>query len=124
VAATPTLEQVLLDVDGHVASVTLNRPEQRNPLSATMLRDLAAALSWCRDEREVRAGAEGAIARAGEDDDARLGFGLAPAQRARQVAEHRRAEWVALLRPVQRDGGDAALDRYEDLFKLGRAGHS
>jgi enoyl-CoA hydratase len=34
--------------------VTLNRPEQRNPLSATMLRDLAAALSWCRDEENVR----------------------------------------------------------------------
>jgi len=55
VAAKPTLEQVLLDVDGHVATVTLNRPEQRNPLSATMLRDLTAALSWCRDEGEVRA---------------------------------------------------------------------
>jgi len=46
---------VLLDVDGHVATVTLNRPEQRNPLSATMLRDLTAALSWCRDEGEIRA---------------------------------------------------------------------
>ena len=51
----PTLEQVLLSVDGHhIATVTLNRPEQRNPLSATMLRDLAAALRWCRDEAEVR----------------------------------------------------------------------
>ena len=50
----PALEQVLLDLDGHVATVTLNRPEQRNPLSATMLRDLASALRWCRDEAEVR----------------------------------------------------------------------
>ena len=50
----PTLEQVLLSTDGHIATVTLNRPEQRNPLSATMLRDLAAAFSWCRDEPEVR----------------------------------------------------------------------
>ena len=50
----PTLEQVLLTADGPVATVTLNRPEQRNPLSATMLRDLAAAFRWCRDEPEVR----------------------------------------------------------------------
>lgn len=50
----PVLEQVLLNVDGHVATITLNRPEQRNPLSAVMLRDLASALRWCRDEVEVR----------------------------------------------------------------------
>ena len=51
----PALEQVLLDVDAHhVATVTLNRPDQRNPLSATMLRDLASALRWCHDEPEVR----------------------------------------------------------------------
>ena len=53
-ADRPNLEQVLLAVDGHVATVTLNRPEQRNPLSATMLRDLAATLGWCKDEPEVR----------------------------------------------------------------------
>ena len=51
---TPSLEQVLVEVRGRVATVTLNRPEQRNPLSATMLRDLASALRWCKDEPEVR----------------------------------------------------------------------
>jgi enoyl-CoA hydratase len=50
----PKLEQVLLGVDSHVATITLNRPEQRNPLSAIMLRDLAAALRWCHNEPEVR----------------------------------------------------------------------
>jgi len=50
----PPLEQVLLAVEGHVATITLNRPEQRNPLSAVMLRDLAAAFRWCRHEQEVR----------------------------------------------------------------------
>ncbi|HYL07594.1 MAG TPA: enoyl-CoA hydratase-related protein [Candidatus Udaeobacter sp.] len=50
----PQLEQVVVAASGHVATVTLNRPEQRNPLSATMLRDLAAALQWCRSEPEVR----------------------------------------------------------------------
>ena len=48
------MEQVLLAVDGHVATVTLNRPDQRNPLSAIMLRDLATALRWCQNEPEVR----------------------------------------------------------------------
>jgi len=54
VAEKPDLEQVLLVADGHVATVTLNRPEQRNPLSAAMLRDLAAAFQWSRDESDVR----------------------------------------------------------------------
>ena len=39
---------------GTVATVTLNRPEQRNPLSATMLRELAAALRWCGGDESVR----------------------------------------------------------------------
>ena len=50
----PLLQQVLLTVEGHVATVTLNRPEQRNPLSATMLGDLASALRWCQGSPEVR----------------------------------------------------------------------
>ena len=53
-AEIPPLEQVVVSIDGHVATVMLNRPEQRNPLSATMLRDLAAALRWCQQEAEVR----------------------------------------------------------------------
>jgi enoyl-CoA hydratase len=50
----PHLEHVLVDLAGRVATVTLNRPEQRNPLSSGMLRDLGAALAWCREEPEVR----------------------------------------------------------------------
>ncbi|HXM72700.1 MAG TPA: enoyl-CoA hydratase-related protein [Candidatus Dormibacteraeota bacterium] len=53
-ADPPALEQALVAVDGHVATVTLNRPEQRNPLSATMLRDLATAFRWCQHEADVR----------------------------------------------------------------------
>ncbi len=49
----PVFEQVLLAVTDHVATVTLNRPEQRNPLSGAMLRDLAAAFSWSKQERDV-----------------------------------------------------------------------
>jgi enoyl-CoA hydratase len=54
VTETPALEQVVVSLDGHVATVMLNRPEQRNPLSAIMLRDLATALRWCQHESEVR----------------------------------------------------------------------
>jgi enoyl-CoA hydratase/carnithine racemase len=54
VTEVPALEQVLLSTTGHIATVTLNRPDQRNPLSATMLRDLAAAFRWCKEEAEVR----------------------------------------------------------------------
>jgi enoyl-CoA hydratase len=51
----PALEQVLVAVEGHVATVTLNRPDQRNPLGAAMLRDLATAFRWCQGEPVVRA---------------------------------------------------------------------
>jgi len=54
-AETPSLEQALLAVDGHVATITLNRPDQRNPLSGQMLRDLIAAFGWCQKEPDVRA---------------------------------------------------------------------
>ena len=50
----PALEQVLLSVDDHVATVVLDRPEQRNPLSGAMLRDLAASFAWCKQEADVR----------------------------------------------------------------------
>jgi enoyl-CoA hydratase/carnithine racemase len=54
VADAPLLENVLIAAHERVATVTLNRPEQRNPLSGAMLRDLLSALAWCRDEAEVR----------------------------------------------------------------------
>lgn len=53
-AEFPPLDHALLAVESHVATITLNRPEQRNPLSAVMLRDLAAAFRWCQHEPAVR----------------------------------------------------------------------
>jgi enoyl-CoA hydratase/carnithine racemase len=50
----PQLEEVLVGLQDQVATVTLNRPEQRNPLSAAMRRDLRSALAWCRSEPAVR----------------------------------------------------------------------
>jgi enoyl-CoA hydratase len=53
-ATMPELEQVLLTVAGRVATITLNRPDQRNPLSGAMLRDVAAAFRWAQAEPDVR----------------------------------------------------------------------
>ena len=50
----PRLDHVLVAAEQQVATVTLNRPQQRNPLSAAMIADLRTALAWCREEPEVR----------------------------------------------------------------------
>ena len=52
-SGAPNLEYVLVGVEDRVATVTLNRPDQRNPLSDGMLRDLLAGLGWCRASAEV-----------------------------------------------------------------------
>ena len=49
----PALTDVRLDANGSVATVMLNRPEQRNPLSAAMIKDLRSAFAWCRQESGV-----------------------------------------------------------------------
>jgi enoyl-CoA hydratase len=51
--SAPELENVLVDATGHRATVTLNRPDQRNPLGGGMLADLLSAFKWARDEPEV-----------------------------------------------------------------------
>ena len=51
--APPSLVDVLLETRESIATITLNRPEQRNPLSVSMMRDVRAALSWCKAEPEV-----------------------------------------------------------------------
>jgi enoyl-CoA hydratase/carnithine racemase len=48
-------EQLLYEVSDGVATVTLNRPEQRNALSDVMLGELVEAMESARDDDEVRA---------------------------------------------------------------------
>ena len=48
-------EQLLYEVSGGVATVTLNRPEQRNALSNTLLAELVDAMESVRDDPDVRA---------------------------------------------------------------------
>jgi enoyl-CoA hydratase/carnithine racemase len=65
-----TSEQVLVDVAGDLATVTLNRPDRRNALSESMLRDLGAALARAAEAPGVRAivlAAAGPVFSAGHD---------------------------------------------------------
>jgi enoyl-CoA hydratase/carnithine racemase len=48
-------EQLLYDVDSGVATLTLNRPEQRNALSGQLLTELVDAAKRARDDDAVRA---------------------------------------------------------------------
>jgi enoyl-CoA hydratase len=50
----PALESVAILLDDAIATVMLNRPEQRNPLSLQMQSDLMTALRWATDATEVR----------------------------------------------------------------------
>jgi enoyl-CoA hydratase len=53
VSDRPRLSDALLEVDGRVATVTMNRPEQRNPLSQAMIGDLRTAFEWCKNDPDV-----------------------------------------------------------------------
>lgn len=47
--------EVLYDVEGHVATMTLNRPHRRNAISVRMLHELSAAIERVEHDRGVRA---------------------------------------------------------------------
>lgn len=47
-------EVVIVDVDGAIATVTLNRPQAMNAMSAAMRRDLAAAMHGLEADPQVR----------------------------------------------------------------------
>lgn len=48
------MSEVLLTRDGHVATITLNRPDRLNAISGPMLAQLAAHLVACDGDRDVR----------------------------------------------------------------------
>jgi 3-hydroxypropionyl-coenzyme A dehydratase len=48
-------EQLLYNVSGAIATVTLNRPEQRNALSGQLLGELVDAMKHARDDEDARA---------------------------------------------------------------------
>jgi len=50
----PTSEELLYAVDGHVARVTINRPDKRNSLSWSVMTGLRAALGAAKADADVR----------------------------------------------------------------------
>eukprot|EP00095_Tigriopus_kingsejongensis_P005396 snap_masked-scaffold6674_size3676-processed-gene-0.1 protein:Tk05396 transcript:snap_masked-scaffold6674_size3676-processed-gene-0.1-mRNA-1 annotation:"enoyl- hydratase" len=47
-------ETIILDVENHVATVTLNRPDALNALNDQLLNELAECLQSCQDNEKVR----------------------------------------------------------------------
>jgi 2-(1,2-epoxy-1,2-dihydrophenyl)acetyl-CoA isomerase len=47
--------EILFTVEGHVATITLNRPAKRNAYSETMVHEILKALADARDDDEIRA---------------------------------------------------------------------
>jgi enoyl-CoA hydratase len=96
------LADVLYDVSDSVATITLNRPEQRNAVGPQMLRDLLTAFATAKSDDAVRA-----VLLSGAGDKAfSAGADLAGfAADATEVARHReRGLFVDLFLDMQRLG--------------------
>ena len=63
--STPPFKELLYRVDGHICTLTLNRPEKRNALSARLVNELIFAIETAGEDADVRvivlAGAGGAF---------------------------------------------------------------
>src|SRR2546421_12132018 len=51
--SVPSFTEVLVDHRDSIATITINRPEQRNALSQTTMSELRAAFAWCRAAANV-----------------------------------------------------------------------
>jgi enoyl-CoA hydratase/carnithine racemase len=105
----PKLEAVALDLAGHVATITLNQPDKRNPLSAAMVRDLLAAIAWAREAPAVRV-----LVLTGAGDRAFCaGADLASSFDAdgSELERHHQRKGIGLLFTALRDAGKPVLGR-------------
>ncbi|MCB0220956.1 MAG: enoyl-CoA hydratase/isomerase family protein [Chrysiogenetes bacterium] len=50
----PPFEDLIYEVDGHVCTLTMNRPQKKNALSPNLVNELIVALETARDDAEVR----------------------------------------------------------------------
>jgi enoyl-CoA hydratase/carnithine racemase len=96
------LTEVLYEVADGIATITLNRPEQRNPLGATTLRELREAILAARDAADVRA----LIVTGAGDKAFSAGADLSSVHaEATEVDKHLgRAEFVELFTTMERVG--------------------
>ena len=51
----PELNTIDIEIDGDVATMTLNRPESFNAMSPEMIAELPVAFAWFADISDVRA---------------------------------------------------------------------
>ena len=52
--AFPTFETLLVETDGEIGRLTLNRPDKLNPLSTRTLREIAEAARWFDSQRHIK----------------------------------------------------------------------
>lgn len=52
---TPTFDSLLLDINDHVATITLNRPDKRNAFNDDVIRELTEVFAFCGEQPDVRA---------------------------------------------------------------------
>ena len=50
----PTYDSLLLDIDQHVATITLNRPDKRNAFNDDVIQELTDVFQFCAEQDEVR----------------------------------------------------------------------
>jgi enoyl-CoA hydratase len=50
-----TFENIILESENRIATITINRPKQLNALNKQTIEDLHKALSWCQDSANIRA---------------------------------------------------------------------
>jgi 2-(1,2-epoxy-1,2-dihydrophenyl)acetyl-CoA isomerase len=97
----PDYEQILVEQVGDVAVFTLNRPERLNAWTATMMRELTAALNAANDDPAIGAVVFTGAGRgfcAGADIAGEFAPGVEGRRRDRAEAPPAGADWVRLCR--------------------------
>lgn len=49
-----TFETLTMEKNGRLATLTLNRPQSMNAMNGTMMKEIAEALEWLHDEKEIQ----------------------------------------------------------------------
>ena len=52
--STLTYETVTVERNGRLATLTLNRPQSMNAMNATMMKEIADALEWLNEQKEIQ----------------------------------------------------------------------
>ena len=103
--------------DDRLAEVAQGEEEVGDPAPIVVPVELARA--GIEGRAEVGAGAEGAVAGAGQDDDPHGGLGTAPGEGGREVADHRGRERVSLLGLVEGHRRHRAVESDQHRFEAG-----